>query len=169
MLSASDDNSFSCQGLSRLYCSMIFGHYGVFATLPLQIVLAEADIDIETAFSTNMPLNIASFGYSDYFTFNELAFLSTIFSDARPLSAEHIERDKCRVSREVTEYGEMCKLHAEYLLKAITFWEMYYEEKYEEWTQRLLELHKARMARINLATGYFSDDGVGDDDDDGLD
>jgi hypothetical protein len=48
MLSASDDNSFSFQTLSRLYCSMIFGHYGVFATLPLKIVLAEADIDIET-------------------------------------------------------------------------------------------------------------------------
>jgi len=169
MLSATDDTSFYNQQLSRLNCSMMFGHYGVFATLPLNIVLAEADINVKTAFtpSKTMPIkNIPSFGYSDYFTFKELAFLSTIFSDIHPLSAEQIELDKCMVSRELTEIGEMCKLHAEDLLKAITFWEMYYEEKHTEWTEKFLEVHKARVARIRLASGDMSPEGDDDDDDD---
>ena len=60
---------------------------------------------------------------------------------------EQIESDKRTISRELSDFGEMCKLHAQYLLKAITFWEMYYEDKNEDWTQKFAEVRKARLAR----------------------
>lgn len=150
----------------------MFGHYGVFAALPLNTVQAEADINVRTAFTPSkiMPIkNIPSFGHSDYFTFEELAFLSTISSDTRPRSAEQIELDKRVISRELTEIGKICKLHAEYLLKAITFWEMYYEEKYTEWIEKFLEAHKARIARIRLVNRCPEGDEEFEDDDDGMD
>ena len=108
---------------------------------------------VRTAFLPSKTRDKPSLGHSEYFTFEELKFLSTIFSDARPLATEQIEIDKRTISRELSDLGEMCKLHAQYLLKAITFWEMYYEDKYEEWTQKFVEVHTARSARLRLASG----------------
>lgn len=50
----------------------------------------------------------------------------------------------------------MCKSHAEYLLKAITFWELRYDSKYEEWKSKFSEAERARILRLQLKRGQIS-------------
>ena len=157
-----EDNSLFCQHISRAYCSNKFGQYGIFATIPLRTALTNLDIyPVETAFVNHLkakPVDIASIPFedSDFFTLDELRFFTKISAAVRPLTLQQIESDKLELSRETKKIGNVCKSHAEYLLKAIAFWELRYDSKYEEWKSKFNEAEKARILRLQLKRGQIS-------------
>jgi len=157
-----EDNSLFCQQISRAYCSDKFGQYGIFATIPLRTALTNLDIyPIETVFvyhPKRQPVDIASIPFedSDFFTLDELRFLTKISAAVRPLTPQQIESDKLELSCETKKMGNVCKLHAECLLKAITFWELRYDSKYEKWKSKFSEAEKARILRLQLKRGQIS-------------
>lgn len=92
----------------------------------------------------------------DYFTSSELRFLSSLNHKMRPLTPHEIASDKLELSREITERRKICKSHAEYLLKAIAYWELRFESKYEEWQNQGRAASEGRHLRNQLKKGEIT-------------
>ena len=50
----------------------------------------------------------------------------------------------------------MLKSHANFLLKAIDFWKLRYDEKYEEWRSEFIAMDRASRIREMLRAGTIS-------------
>ena len=130
-----EDNSLFCQQISGAYCSDKFGQYGIFATIPLRTALTNP-YPVETAFvyrSKTKPVDIASIPFedSDFFTLDELRFLTKISAAVRPLTPQQIESDKLELSYETRKMGKCVQVTCGISAQAITFWEWRYDSKCE--------------------------------------
>ena len=156
-----NEDNFFHYNISRYYCSTRFGHYGVLATMPLFIAFTNAGLTLDAAFGclkkqrAGMMKDTPTIHFedSDYFTIHELQFFSTLSRVARPLTPHEIASDRLELSREIKEGRNICKSHAEYLLKAIIYWELRFQSKYQEWENQMIAASKARHLRLRLMRG----------------
>src|SRR5271170_966151 len=147
-----NEKCFIDRTVSRHYCSNRFGHYGVLATMPLFIAFTNADLTLSTVLRLHQNEKeiptLVDFEDSGFFTVPELNFLCTIIADVPHLSPEQIAADRLELLREMEEETNMCKSHAECLLKAVDYWELRFESKWEEWKKELTEAGE-KMGLIN--------------------
>jgi hypothetical protein len=144
MLNEDDETSLS-------FCHQRFGHYGNFATLQLCTAIVAADKEIahfvsdleysrcNPASSAKLYESIQDFGFEDanYFTIDEYRFLMLIAdSPCLPLSSRQIESDRLVITRELKQQKRIIRSDAEMLLKAVAYWELRYNEKYQAWLEK---------------------------------
>ena len=162
------------QNISIRYCNARFACYGALACLPLQTVVIATDIYELTEFkwafvhsgenhrrNQHLARFIGCLTYEDsgYFTIEETRFLLQLHGTCPPLSEEQIEADRREVLRETKRKrgGEkMLKSHANFLLKAIDFWKLRYDEKYAEWRSKFIAMDRALRIREMLRVGTIS-------------
>ena len=150
---------------SLRYCRSRFGHYGVFATLPLCTAIISTDNGDITSFKNSLKFSSAKlaeyikdlgFDDCDFFNIEEYRFLIQLLSPCTPLSDEQLESDRRHLLREVKQRKNMLKSHAEMLLKAIVFWKLRYHDKYDEWMKKFRAADMANRLRWKLKAGVKS-------------
>jgi hypothetical protein len=142
-------------------CSPRFGCYGMFATLPLRTaVINRNHWNYESlqrslcnplmAASCKSYLQTLSFPGSDFFTFEELAFLMQVHDAFLPRTVEQIESDRRELTHEGSPGERIFRSHAQILLKAINFWELQHAENWEEWRDAFLVALADERRRENI-------------------
>lgn len=149
-----DDECLVFQDISLHYCDTRFGYYGRFATLLLRAALIKDNVYTLTRFQKNLEYSSVSprssaryaqyirsldFPDSDFFTLDEIRFLIQLRGPCPPLTKQQIESDRQELRRETRKIGKICKSHAVILLKALSFWELRYSEKCDEWMVTMRE------------------------------
>ena len=161
-----DENCLVSQDISIRYCKTRFGYYGLFATLLLRAALIEDNVYTLTRFKQSLKFSVANpssrarlaeyvrsldFPDSDFFTLDEIHFLIQICRSCSPLTQQQIESDRRELKRETRKHGHMFKSHAVILLKALSFWELRYNEKYDEWMVTVRAAHDELFRRENYS------------------
>jgi hypothetical protein len=177
------------------YCKRMFGHYGTFSMLRLHTAVSRHDRyslggfdycfglsgkDHEDDPGMREFMNNLDYADAEHFNTQEMRFLLAISTSYKRLTDEQIEDEREEIQRNA-ESGRILSTHAQYLLKAVDYWKMYFKDKFEEWKQEFSEADKGwvrrKLAASDLAQthserrvkddGYFSvDDGEEDDSDD---
>lgn len=100
---------------------------------------------------------IENLDYADagYFTTDELRFYMRIAQSYKVLTDNQIELERQKVERE-GQSGWMVKSHSEYILKAIEYWKLHFNKKFEEWRQKYAETSEAWWSRRRLRDGYIT-------------
>jgi hypothetical protein len=162
------------ESVSISYCDVRFSCYGNLACLPIMTAVIATDVysvsEFEWAFvhsgenhcrNQRLARFISSLTYEDsgYFTIEETRFLLQLHGSCVPLSQEQIEADRREVLRETKRKRcgkKMLKSHANIVLKAIDFWKLRYDEKYEEWRLKFVAMDRALHIRAMLRAGTIS-------------
>ena len=149
------------QDLSTRRCSARFGYYGHFATLMLKTAVVKDGVYTLQAFkqslkwSVSNPLSSADlaeyirnldFPDSEFFTLDEIRFLINVSECCLSLTEQQIEADRRELKQESRKHGKIIKSHAIILLKALSYWELRYNEKYEEWMEIVNVVYNDRHA-----------------------
>ena len=160
-----DDNCLVFQDISLRYCDSRFGYYGRFATLLLRAALMKDNVYTVEHFQRSLKFSVVNpassarlaqyilsldFPDSDFFTLDEIRFLIQLRQPCSPLTKQQIESDRKELRRETRKYGKICKSHAVILLKALSFWELRYNEKYDEWMVTVREVYNELFRRQGL-------------------
>ena len=155
------------------YCSQRYGAYGLFATYCLRTAVTATDVYTSTSFvraflrsgdrQCNDPklkkvLELVEYEDSDYFSFSEIRFLLQIAKCCSPRSDAQLDRDYSNVTREITLGKNILPSHAKALAKAIEYWKLRYNEKYDGWLQKSREAFEAWRLRAELRE-LFQEDG----------
>jgi hypothetical protein len=134
--------------VSIIRCDTRFGCYGMFATLSLRTAVVNRNHWNRESYRSalrrslrhqptvaicELYLQSLSFPDSDFFNFEELAFLMQLRNPFLPRTAEQIESDRRTLTHEASTGDRIFRSHARILLKAINFWELRHAEKWEEW------------------------------------
>lgn len=166
-----DETNDFHQNASLRYCRGRFGHYGLFATLPLRTAIISTDNGDLMSFKSSVELSRCNPGSSaklgehirdlgfddcDFFNIEEYRFFFQLLSPCTPLSDEQLESDRRHLLREVKQQKNMLKSHAEMLLKAIMFWRLRYHDKYDEWLENFTAADMANELRWKLKAGIVS-------------
>jgi hypothetical protein len=159
------------QNASLRYCKIRFGHYGLFATLPLRAAIISTDNGDLISFKSSLEFSWCNAGSSaklaeyirdlgfddcDFFNIEEYRFLIQLLSPCTPLSDEQLESDRRKLLREVKQRKNILKSHAEMLLKAIMFWRLRYHNKYDGWMEKFIAADMANELRWKLKAGIVS-------------
>jgi hypothetical protein len=132
---------------SLSYCNTYFGHYGVFATLPLQT-------------SSNGHPKLANFleglafRSSNFFTSDESRILLKMKGTVRVVSNKKIESDLRDLRREVRRGDKMVKSHALALIRAIEFWKLRFMVRYLDWKAECEIADTLGKRRLNVVCTY---------------
>lgn len=160
-----DNNNRDLEHLSLIRYHMRFGCYGMFATLPLKTAIINRNHwspksyrfalqrslhHQPTAANCEAYLRTLSFPNSDFFTFQEFAFLMQAYDAFLPRTAEQIESDRRILTHEASTGDRICMSHARILLKAIDFWELRHAENWEEWRDAFLAALEEKRRRENV-------------------
>lgn len=149
------------------WCKQNYGHYALFATLRLHTAVIRHDhYDISSfnrAFrnsgknhENNSRLRdfMRNLDYVDShnFTTEELRFYIEATSNYRYITDEHIDNEQEAIEQE-TESDLILDSHAEYLVKAMTYWRLYFKEKSQEWRREFSGVNQEWILRAKLAEG----------------
>jgi len=152
--------------LSIVHCRWAFGHYGRFAILRLVTAVIRHDQYSLSVFKLAFRCSgdnhednprlrefMESLGYADseYFSTEELRFLLQIAGSYKKLTDEEIEVER----EQIMKSGLILPTHVIYLLKAVDYWKMYYDEKFEEWKQEYAVVNRECRQRRMLALGLI--------------
>ena len=150
---------------SLRYCIKHYASYGLFATYCLRIAVVATEVYTFSSFKRaflssgdnqcNDPklqkfLELVPYEDSEYFSFSETRFLLQLSRCCSPRSDAKLARDHRRATREIKRGKRILPSHAKALAKAIEYWKLRYDEKYEEWHQRFNEVNGARILRAEL-------------------
>ena len=150
------------QRISTSHCKARYGHYGLFATYPLRMAVQKSHAYDLVAFRRTFDRSgqnhrsdpkfaeyVDSLVYEDknFFTVDEIRFLLQLLAPCQPLSNEQIESDLQAVAQDVKRGRNMLKSHARILSKAISYWKMHFDDKYERWLQEFMDADKDWYAR----------------------
>jgi len=139
-----------------------YGHYGLFTTYPFATAVLNSDAYDLIAFKHtferyggNHRSNPCFAKYVDrlvyedknYFTIDETRFLLQLLAPCQPLSNEQIESDLRAVTADIKCGRNMLKSHARILSKAISYWKMHFNDRYERWLQEFRDADEARLSR----------------------
>jgi hypothetical protein len=103
-------------------------------------------------------------GDSHFFTNEELRFLMKVKAEIHPVTNDQLKSDKQLLSRDLDRPKDVTKSQAQYLLRAIEFWELYFDGRYEEWEAKFEEALRVDLSRsIERDGSSFLDDGSYDD------
>ncbi len=156
-----EDNDIA-QSISSSHCQAKYGHYGLFATYPLRTAVLNSEaydlVDFIRTFERSGENHrpnpkfaeyVDSLVYEDknYFTVDETRFLLRLLAPCEALSNEQIESDLRAITADVKRGRNMVKSHARILSKAISYWKMHYNDRYERWLQEFIEADEAWLAR----------------------
>jgi hypothetical protein len=157
-----NEDSDIAQRISISHCRANYGHYGLFSTYPLRTAVVNSDsYDLVTftsifkrsgenhCFDPKLAEYFDSLVYEDknYFTIAEIRFLLQLLDPCRPLNNEQIELDLRVVTADVKYGRNISKNHARILSKAISYWKMYFNDKYERWLQEFCNADEASQSR----------------------
>ena len=157
-----NENSDIAQRISISHCQAKYGHYGLFTTYPLRTAVLNSDAYDLVAFRRTFERSgennrsnpkfeeyVDSLVYEDksYFTVDEIRFLFQLLAPCQPLSNEQIESDLRVVTADVKRGRNMLKSHARILSKAISYWKMHFNDKYERWLQEFIDADEAWLSR----------------------
>jgi hypothetical protein len=157
--------------LTLSYCSDKFGQYAFFATVPLQIALLGQDvfsydmISIRFSYSgvdhADNPtlrdfMNNLVYDDSSFFTTDEMRFYLSLGTRGGSVSDEKLEADRQRLLREAEGGCLIGSVNAKYLLKAIDYWKLRYNEKRSEWAEMFRIASHAQGLRALLKEGVIS-------------
>ena len=138
------------QTLSLFHCNARFGYYGMFATLPLRTAIIIRNAYDRESFrlallrcfqnqctSGNLTSFIRTLHFpdSEFFTFEEFCFLMQTKQVYLPRTQQQLETDRQELTHEARTGTTIFKSHARILLKALLFWELRHDEKWEEWRE----------------------------------
>ena len=153
--------------MSHQYCESHYGHYGVFASLPLLAAVIETQTysvpEFKSVFqssdqnhSRNSSLaefiNNLTYDDKDYFIVEETRFLLQLVKRCEPGSKN--------LSREARHGTNMFKSHAKILLKALNFWKLPFNDKCEEWRQKYIDADEAFAALRRAQHGFVGGNGA---------
>lgn len=170
-----NERSLSDQRISHEYCETHYGHYGVFASLPLLASVVETQTYSVTGFksafqcsgqnhSRNSSLaefiNNLTYDDKDYFAVEETRFLLQLLKRCEPVTDERLEVDQKALSREARHGTNMLKSHAKILLKALNFWKLRFKDKCAEWRQKYIDADEACVARRRAQNGFVDGNGA---------
>jgi len=161
------ENNIIFQDISLHHCDTRFGYYGLFATLLLRAAFIQDNVNTTiTSFKQSLKYSVANpassaklaeyirnldFPDSDIFTLEEIRFLIQISQPCSPLTKQQIESDRRELKREMRQHGRILKSHAIILLKALSFWELRYTDKYDEWMVMVNAAHDELFRRLSKA------------------
>jgi hypothetical protein len=160
------------QRLSLSFCESRFGMYGRFCTLPLWTSALESGVH-DTKDSLEVSLSISAkdesymdalqdwfrgLGFDDpeFFTVKDYLLLIQLDGPCSPLSNEQLDLDEEELLHEQRTGERMFKSHAAILLKALKYWRVRYDEKYEEWAAKYQAVLNAKRMATLLEGGYIS-------------
>ena len=147
--------------LSARFCKRRFPHYASFAHLPLYVTVvvsiknsevrrwyyntSEASHEWTDDCKASMENFISqlSFDDHDFFTIDDYQLFLPMNGPTRPLVHDQIEQDREELLAELAKSVNMTKEHVESMLKAVEFWKLRYDTKYQEW-----------MDKVDNAMGY---------------
>jgi hypothetical protein len=123
-----DQHNSLDQTLSLSYCNTFYGHYGMFAALPLRP-------NSQGRRHTKLVnfLEGLTFRASKFFTPEETRILGKMNGTIRVVSKKEIESDLRDLRCEVRCGNKILKSHALALTKAIEFWKLRFNPRYLEW------------------------------------
>ena len=75
---------------------------------------------------------------SEFFTFEEFCFLMQTKQVYLPQTQQQLETDRQELTHEARTGTMIFKSHARILLKALSFWELHHDEKWEEWRDAVI-------------------------------
>jgi len=158
------------------YCNQHYGAYGLFATYCLRTAVEATDVYTWSSFVRsflrsgdclpNDPklqtfLELVEYEDSDYFSFSESHVLVQLCARCSPRSDAQLDRDYRKVTREIEQGEDILPEHAKALAKAIEYWKLRYNQKYEEWHQVSNEATAASMLRAQLRRRFREIDSKG--------
>jgi hypothetical protein len=135
------------QLLSLSYCNTHFGHYGVFATLPLR-TFHNGHSKLANY------LEGLAFRRSNFFTSDESRILLKMKGTVRVVSNEQIESDLRDLRSEVQRGDKMAKSHALALIKAIEFWKLRFMVRYLDWKAECEIADTLGKPRLSMVSCY---------------
>jgi hypothetical protein len=138
---------------SVAYCYKHFAHYGYFARLPLIttfIVAGDFKCELSEELNPSLPcwwlgrkhkrwedaVKDLDFEGHDFFTYDDYLLFFHLTGPCLPVTEAQLEADRHELATEAKKPRRILKSHAESLLKAIDFWKLWYNEKYDEWNRR---------------------------------
>lgn len=182
------DTGYFGTDASRWYCYRNFHHYTHFALLPFTTAFFNSDIGythsqflLAFRYSGTNHSDDPYFGGlmanliyedQDFFNTDELRFFLELdnypYMGTKILSDETIEAQRQALLYEEANESKMFSLHAKYLLKALDFWKLRFNEKKFEWFQAKKIAYLAMLERRDLkeANAEAQEEETIDDDDD---
>jgi hypothetical protein len=151
---------------SASFCKRTFPCYASFAHLPLYVAvvvcikeswvrrwyyeIAESSHQWtdDCKDSVERLLSRLNFDDHDFFNIDDYELFLAIDGPPLPLSVEQIERDRQQLLAEVAKPVNMTKDHAKSMLKAVEFWKLRYDAKYQEWIGRINEARSQEFAQV---------------------
>lgn len=143
------------RGRSIIYCRKRFAHYGFFARLPLIttfIIAGDFKSELSEELNPSSPRwpsrksrrwedAVKNFDFEghEFFTYDDYDLFFCLTAACLPVTEAQLEADRHELVTEAKNPRRIVKAHAESLLKAIDFWKLWYNEKYDEWKRRYKE------------------------------
>lgn len=165
---------------SASFCMRHFQRYASFAHLPIYVTvmlnIRSADMrnwyydtsdtshkwtDDHKA-SMEKFINRLNFDDHDFFNIDDYQLFLAIDGPSRPLSSEQIEQDRQQLLAEIAKPVNMTKDHAKSMLKAVEFWKLRYDTKYQEWMDKVSRAWGCNVTapnpvEVDVDEGYLSD------------
>ena len=94
-------------------------------------------------------INKLNFDDHDFFNIDDYQLFLAIDGPSRPLSAEQIEQDRQQLLAEIAKPVNMTKDHAKSMLKAVEFWKLRYNTKYQEWMNMVNRAWGCNVTTLN--------------------
>jgi hypothetical protein len=144
------------------YCNTRFGHYGQFATLPLHTAVISTGTFSFNGFKSAFEqsgrnhsrnpqlatyLQNLTFHDSEFFTVEEIRLLLNVGGTICPVSDQQIELDLQELRREARRPNRIPKRYAAAIIKAITFWKLRFDDKYDEWLDEFVVASHSQIQR----------------------
>jgi len=162
---------------SAYFCKDQFSYYGAFACLPLYVaVLLSTCSDIRTWYynasdssytwthysKTRMKNFICKLSFEDYnfFTIDDYQLFMPMRGPICLPTYDKLEQDRQELLAEAVNPVHISKNHAKSMLRAIQFWQLFYDTKYPEWTDKVNRTWGVNSSLLNvdeIDEGYWSD------------
>lgn len=146
-----DEGQFADEVRSVEYCNTRFGAYATFSVLPLITSVIASGVygmsSFERALAT-LPASPASlrdmikyiatlnFDDKDFFSIEDYRLLIQIGDFCTPRTQVELNVDELELRSESLHGKRMFRGHAKIMLKALEFWRLRFNEKYEEWKDK---------------------------------
>lgn len=154
-----------------IWCKQNYGHYALFATLCLHTAVIRHDRYGISSFGwafrhsgkdhkndTGLRDFMENLAYVDshIFTTDELRFISNQLD-----LTDFIRTNRSKMNeRRSNELDIILDSHADCLLKAIEYWRLHFNDKYQTWRHEFSDAVKDWILRRKLADGITQDEGV---------
>ena len=181
-----DEDNFAEEIRSLEYCNTRFGVYGSFSTIPIITSVVASGVYGISAFERAlvilcaMPAHLRdmikyiatlNFDDKDFFSIEDYRLLIQISDFCTPRTQAELDADERELRSESVHGTRMFRSHARIILKALRFWRLRFDEKYEEWRDKFASaVEKQRLVKDGLISpsegmtgrvcpddGYYSD------------